>query len=55
MLIFTGYLEVTVKNFNEAPPKVSYRLSDLGIKALKIVGEIELFGKELESKEKHNI
>jgi len=35
------------KDFKEVPPKVSYRLSETGIKALKIVNEIEIFGSYL--------
>lgn len=35
------------KNFQEIPPKVSYRLSKEGLKALKIVDEIESFGSNL--------
>ena len=38
---------VVRKDFKEVPPKVSYRLSETGIKALKIVNEIELFGSYL--------
>ena len=35
------------KNFNEVPPKVSYKLSKLGLKALVIVDQIENFGKSM--------
>lgn len=35
------------KNFNEVPPKVSYKLSKLGFKALVIVDQIENFGKSM--------
>lgn len=45
--VMVAYDIVIRKNFNEVPPKVSYRLSKTGIKALKIVGEIELFGRNL--------
>lgn len=37
------------KNFEEIPPRVSYRLSKKGLKALKIVDEIEKFGSILKS------
>lgn len=45
--VLVAYDIVIRKNFNEVPPRVSYRLSKTGVKALKIVGEIELFGSEL--------
>ena len=45
--VLVSYEIVIRKNFNEVPPKVSYRLSKTGVKALKIVGDIELFGSKL--------
>ncbi len=45
--VLVAYDIVIRKNFNEIPPKVSYRLSKTGRKALKIVGEIEFFGSNL--------
>jgi|TARA_B110000116_G_scaffold157535_1_gene136342 DNA-binding HxlR family transcriptional regulator len=45
--VLISYDIVIRKDFKEVPPKVSYRLSETGIKALKIVNEIELFGSYL--------
>ncbi|MBO6606672.1 helix-turn-helix domain-containing protein [Psychroserpens sp.] len=45
--VLISYDIVVRKDFKEVPPKVSYRLSETGIKALKIVNEIELFGSYL--------
>jgi len=45
--VLISYDIVVRKDFKEVPPKVSYRLSETGIKALKIVSEIELFGSYL--------
>ena len=45
--VLISYDIVVRKDFKEVPPKVSYRLSETGIKALKIVTEIELFGSYL--------
>lgn len=42
--ILVAYDIVIRKNFNEVPPKVSYRLSNTGLEALKIVVELECFG-----------
>ena len=42
--VLISYDIVVRKDFKEVPPKVSYRLSETGIKALNIVNEIELFG-----------
>jgi len=42
--VLISYDIVVRKDFKEVPPKVSYRLSEKEIKALKIVNEIELFG-----------
>ncbi len=33
------------KNFNEVPPRVSYRLTERGKEALQIVKQMEKFGK----------
>ena len=46
--VLVTYNIVIRKNFNEVPPRVSYRLSKTGIKALKIIDEMVLFGNELE-------
>ncbi len=35
------------KNFNEVPPKVSYKLSKIGLEALGIVEALEIFGTRL--------
>jgi DNA-binding HxlR family transcriptional regulator len=35
------------KNFNEVPPRVSYRLTERGTEALRIVGKLETFGEML--------
>ena len=35
------------KDFKEVPPRVSYRLSKLGLKAMVIVDQIEDFGKSM--------
>jgi DNA-binding HxlR family transcriptional regulator len=35
------------KDFNEVPPRVSYKLSKLGLNAFVIVEEIEDFGKSM--------
>lgn len=43
--ILTEQNLVLRKDFKEVPPKVSYRLSKLGLQALTIVGQIEDFGK----------
>tara|TARA_B110000091_G_C13549035_1_gene363647 strand:+ start:362 stop:685 length:324 start_codon:yes stop_codon:yes gene_type:complete len=45
--VLISYDIVIRKDFKEVPPKVSYRLSETGIKALTIVNEIELFGSYL--------
>jgi len=45
--VLISYDIVVRKDFKQVPPKVSYRLSEIGIKALKIVNEIELFGSYL--------
>jgi len=45
--VLISYDIVIRKDFKEVPPKVSYRLSETGIKDLKIVNEIELFGSYL--------
>lgn len=45
--VLISYDIVVRKDFKEVPPKVSYRLSETGIKALKIVNEIEVFGSYL--------
>jgi DNA-binding HxlR family transcriptional regulator len=45
--VLISYDIVGRKDFKEVPPKVSYRLSETGIKALKIINEIELFGSYL--------
>jgi DNA-binding HxlR family transcriptional regulator len=45
--VLISYDIVVRKDFKEVPPKVSYRLSETGIKALKIVNEMELFGSYL--------
>ncbi len=37
------------KDFREVPPKVSYKLSKLGLQALVLVEEIEDFGKKMTS------
>ena len=47
--VLISYDIVIRKDFKEVPPKVSYRLSETGIKALKIVNEIELFGSYLKA------
>ena len=48
--VLISYDIVVRKDFKEVPPKVSYRLSETGIKALKIVNEIELFGSYLKAR-----
>ena len=45
--VLTEQKLVIRKDFNEIPPKVSYRLSKLGVQALVIVEEIEDFGKSM--------
>lgn len=42
--VLVAYDIVIRKNFNEVPPKVSYRLSKTGLEALKIVEDLECFG-----------
>ena len=42
--ILIQYEIVIRKNFNEIPPKVSYKLSKTGYEALKIVEDLECFG-----------
>lgn len=42
--VLVSYEIVIRKNFNEVPPKVSYRLSKTGLEALKIVENLECFG-----------
>tara|TARA_R110001583_G_scaffold123082_1_gene274419 strand:- start:38810 stop:39133 length:324 start_codon:yes stop_codon:yes gene_type:complete len=42
--VLIAYDIVIRKDFKEVPPKVSYRLSKTGLKALNTVNEIELFG-----------
>ena len=37
------------KNFNEVPPRVSYRLTERGLEALLIVGRLEAFGEQLKT------
>ncbi|NOQ92318.1 MAG: transcriptional regulator [Flavobacteriaceae bacterium] len=43
--ILTGQKLLIRKDFKEVPPKVSYKLSELGIKASVIVEQIVDFGK----------
>ena len=45
--VLISYDIVIRKDFKEVPPKVSYRLSETGLKALKIADEIQLFGSYL--------
>ena len=45
MKILTEQKLVIRKDFKEVPPKVSYKLSKLGLKASVIVEQIEDFGK----------
>ena len=42
--VLMQYEIVIRKNFNEVPPKVSYKLSKTGYEALKIVEDLECFG-----------
>jgi len=42
--VLIAYDIIIRKNFNEVPPKVSYRLSKTGLEALKIVEDLECFG-----------
>ena len=42
--LLISYEIIIRKNFNEVPPKVSYRLSKTGFEALKIVDQLECFG-----------
>ncbi len=37
------------KNFNEVPPRVSYRLTERGKEALRIVERLEAFGEKLKT------
>ncbi len=46
--VLIAYKIVIRKDFKEVPPRVSYRLSETGIKALDIVTEMEQFGRLLE-------
>ena len=48
--VLMTYDIVIRKDFKEVPPKVSYRLTDTGKKALEIVKDIELFGNHLKSR-----
>lgn len=43
--ILNGQKLIIRKDFKEIPPKVSYKLTNLGLQALGIVGQIEDFGK----------
>ena len=45
VLVATGI--VFRKNYNEVPPRVSYRLTERGQEALKIVVTLESFGERL--------
>ena len=42
--VLISYGIIIRKNFNEIPPKVSYKLSKTGFEALNIVEELECFG-----------
>lgn len=42
--VLSEYDIIIRKNFNEVPPRVSYRLSKKGLEALKIVESLECFG-----------
>lgn len=48
--ILVGYKIIIRKNFNEVPPRVSYKLSKQGFEALTIVASLETFGSALNSK-----
>ncbi|PHQ59837.1 MAG: transcriptional regulator [Maribacter sp.] len=47
--ILAKYHILIRKNFNEVPPKVSYKLSERGLEALTIVEHLEVFGETLAS------
>jgi len=47
--VLVAYDIVIRKNFNEVPPKVSYRLSKTGTEALKIIEDLERFGSILKN------